>query len=335
MINRNRPDRYVFETLAITHTGGRIITYLLNGVIMQQESQIGFRGHIPLSLILNPNGSARYEHTYSIGAYIQVDNTGIPPLEREHDQYIMEEVVTSGQFNAAEIKKINYCRLYLRAVTVSDLTTTKGDQLDHSKLTGEPSLQSSRPRWHSIHQDKPSIAEWRLWRKANKLWAYPSGRLLVPLGRWLRNQRDRRGEFSAYQYRNRLAVRVEGGFVMCHPQSSALYLETDQVVKYCDIPNEAVPVTVVHKSEACWEVTHRCEAIYNAPRVDWSTFHSFIDSLEPWETDLLRRTRLYVDPRLAVMELQDSFQAGSDGSSSMESKEHLGGQFEQWRASDC
>ncbi|KAI2506412.1 hypothetical protein MHU86_8038 [Fragilaria crotonensis] len=102
---------------------------------------------------------------------------------------------------------------------------------------------------------------------------------------------------------------------MCQPQSSDIYLETDQVVKYQDIPNEAVPVTVVHTSEACWEVIYRCEAIYNAPRVDWSTFHSFIESLEPWETDLLRCTRLYVDPRLAVMELQDNFQAGSDGSS--------------------
>ena len=103
---------------------------------------------------------------------------------------------------------------------------------------------------------------------------------------------------------------------MCQPQSSNIFVETDQVVKYQDIPNKAVPVTVVHKSAARWEVIHRYEVIPNGPpRADWSTFHSFIESLEPWETDLLRRTRLYVDPRWAVMELQDNFRAGSDGSS--------------------
>jgi hypothetical protein len=69
------------------------------------------------------------EYLRYTGAAIQVDSAGIPPLEREHDCYIMEEVIRSGHFNAPDIRKINYCRLYLNAVTISDLTETAGDTL--------------------------------------------------------------------------------------------------------------------------------------------------------------------------------------------------------------
>lgn len=66
--------------------------------------------HTPLPHLESKWVGALRTYLHSIGAYIQVDNTGIPPLEREHNQYIMEEVVKSGQFNALEIRKINYCR---------------------------------------------------------------------------------------------------------------------------------------------------------------------------------------------------------------------------------
>lgn len=163
------------------------------------------------------------EYLRHIGASIQVDNGGIPPLDREHYRYIMEDVIRSGQFAASEIRKINYCRLFLNAATLSDLTDTAGSTLDKSKLAGAPTLQSSRLRWLSIHQENPSKAEWRLWKEANRfLWSTPSGNLDVPLGKWLQPHRTRRVELFAYHYRNRVAVRVMDGYVVCRKRSDGL-----------------------------------------------------------------------------------------------------------------
>ncbi|KAI2511880.1 hypothetical protein MHU86_2396 [Fragilaria crotonensis] len=45
------------------------------------------------------------------------------------------------------------------------------------------------------------------------------------------------------------------------------------------------------------------------------TFEQFIAQLDPWEEDLLRYTSTSYDPRMTVLELQDGFFAGCDGSS--------------------
>jgi hypothetical protein len=47
----------------------------------------------------------------SINAKIHLDVTGLPPLEQEHDGYIMEWIVQSHQFTDKKVVRLNYCRL--------------------------------------------------------------------------------------------------------------------------------------------------------------------------------------------------------------------------------
>jgi hypothetical protein len=119
-----------------------------------------------------------------VRAWIEVDDTGIPPVEREHDEHIMDIILKSNKFQPAQIRMLNYCRLYLGAVTLSDLTTPTGIYLDNAKLKGEISRWSSTTQWLTIHQTRPAEAQWALWRRANKLWSKPKGRLSRPLGHW-------------------------------------------------------------------------------------------------------------------------------------------------------
>lgn len=95
-------------------------------------------------------------------------------------------------------------------------------------------------------------------------------------------------------------------------QTDCVYCETEKVIRYQEIPNDAVPATVEYEENLHWRA------------MDWSTFSSFIDSLDPWENDLLRNTRMNVDPRLAVLELQNNFLAGSDGSSKFQTQGAFG-----------
>ena len=87
----------------------------------------------------------------SIKASLIVDDPGIPPLQRVNDRYVMDEILASQQFTPAQLRRLNYCRLYLQAVTLADLTVSNGCQLDHSKLMGTPSLYSSATQYVKIN----------------------------------------------------------------------------------------------------------------------------------------------------------------------------------------
>ena len=100
---------------------------------------------------------------------LQLDNPGIPQPRCEYDPYILDIILASRTFTASEICRLNYCRLYLQATTLSDVTMSYGVSLDNSKLHGHPSLQSGFTRWETVNQDKLSNREWRLWQKANLL----------------------------------------------------------------------------------------------------------------------------------------------------------------------
>jgi hypothetical protein len=113
----------------------------------------------------------------SISASLLLDDPCIPPLQREHDQYLMDLILQSTRFTPQEVRRLNYCRLYLQVVTLADISKPNGEDLDPCFLQGTSSLQSGCTRWHTVHQDRPSDREWTLWRSANRIWSDQHGRL--------------------------------------------------------------------------------------------------------------------------------------------------------------
>jgi hypothetical protein len=151
-----------------------------------------------------------------IHAGMQLDKTGVAPIERQHDEYIMDRILDSKVFTAKEIKRLNNCRMYLEALTITDLATTRGDRLDNSKLEGKVSLLSSVSKWLPVHQDIPSRAEWVLWKRANKLWSNADGSLVRPLGSWRLSVSKSRVLHFAYLHVSTLYVRtMRGGYHIC------------------------------------------------------------------------------------------------------------------------
>jgi hypothetical protein len=97
----------------------------------------------------------------------------------------MDVIQNSHQFTDARVKRLNYCRLFLKAVTLSDISHTTGTRLDMCKLEGRPSLVSSETHGPTIYQETPSTAKWILWKRANRLWSDVDGSLHKPLGPWI------------------------------------------------------------------------------------------------------------------------------------------------------
>ena len=132
------------------------------------------------------------------GGFLQLDDPGLLPLQREHDQHIMEIILRSKRFTDQEIRYLNYCRLYLQAVTISDLSLPNGTHLDGHMLRGNLHFSSSFSRLLHINQDRPSNHIWNLWRRANRLWSTPNGLLKQKLGKWLLSPHEQRRQWTWY-----------------------------------------------------------------------------------------------------------------------------------------
>jgi hypothetical protein len=70
---------------------------------------------------------------------LRLDRPWIPELQRVNDSFIMDHVLECGNFNPKEIQRINYCRLYYQAVTVSDISNASGTSLCHTSGAVSPS----------------------------------------------------------------------------------------------------------------------------------------------------------------------------------------------------
>jgi hypothetical protein len=86
--------------------------------------------HLPAFLL----GAIR-QYLGTIDAQIELEKTHVAPIQRESDTHIMDWVVNYSNFGPADIKAVNYCRLYFNVVTVSDITNAQGTHID--ELTGQ------------------------------------------------------------------------------------------------------------------------------------------------------------------------------------------------------
>ena len=181
---------------------------------------------------------------------LQINTPEIPPLQRMYDVHLMDMILNSNNFKAAEIRRLNYCRLFLKASTLSDLTHITGLRLDYSKLEGNPSLYSSITHGNHIYQERPSENDWKLWRKANLIWSDTNGKLFEALGPWILHPKEQRQQHRAYfQMQGALwievALRVKLGNAytrckMLHDQWH--YRETDEYREWTNLPDDLYPV---------------------------------------------------------------------------------------------
>jgi hypothetical protein len=98
-------------------------------------------------------------------------------LRRTGDESIMEHAVKIG-FSAAELIRVQRCRIFLQVECISDITTADGLRLDPNLNNETPSVASSSTRlWP--RQTLPGPTSWSTWRKLLR-------QLLIPKSKYLR-----------------------------------------------------------------------------------------------------------------------------------------------------
>jgi hypothetical protein len=118
-----------------------------------------------------------------IGGSIELQDTFVDPLQRENDQFLMDMAIRSRKFTPGQLKKINYCRMYLNVLLLSDVVKANGKELDEGLYAG--TLRPNMTK-HRVNQAKPSSKSWKQWRRLLRMAAskHYSLTLDVPLGKW-------------------------------------------------------------------------------------------------------------------------------------------------------
>jgi len=96
---------------------------------------------------------------------------------RENDDYIMDLILKSNQFNPKQIRRINYCRLFLNVLLLSDITEPDGSTLTQLTTIQNQSALHPWPLRKPIHQNKPSSLSWKLWHRASAIWSTSNNKL--------------------------------------------------------------------------------------------------------------------------------------------------------------
>jgi hypothetical protein len=231
-----------------------------------------------------------------INGTLEVDDFFLPPLQRANDVYVMDMVLASDKFSTKEVCLINYCRMYLQAVTVADLCLPDGVSLDPSFLTGNPTSTSSTSKWIHINQARPSEPCWRLWRRACAMWSHKS-QLHFPLGPWTQPDDQLRRSWPHYYDRanGEFYIRNLSGYKRCvsiDPVRFSPISQLDWQPTPTSIPVHArMSLNGVH-----WiPIIPYVVPILPTPPPIATSFSDFISFLDEWETELFADLTMNVD----------------------------------------
>ena len=120
----------------------------------------------------------------STGSFLELKDNFVVPKQREADNFLMTIALESRKFKPAQLRRINYCRMYLNVLHVSDITNAKGDYIDPLMFSGEAQPAITK---HKVNQARPNAKAWKQWRRLLLILTKNSPRLKLrkPLGRWL------------------------------------------------------------------------------------------------------------------------------------------------------
>ncbi len=229
---------------------------------------------------------------------IEVDCPYVLPPQREHDFHLMDAIIESRQFKDDELRKINYCRLYLQAITISDISLAGGTRLDPYFLQGQRGPMSSTNKLHHVNQARPDADSWNLWRKANYLWTSWGTKLKQPLGRWLVPTPKLRRSWQAYldTHSNELLIRKNDKHYNIHPRHAQGYnFQSDGHTN--EIPIQCRPASIL-KGPLAWAARNTQPCISTPtviiPKIA-GTFEAFIEDLPEWERLLLNHIEYHQD----------------------------------------
>ena len=225
-----------------------------------------------------------------IDGALERTKTHIQPLQRMRDLFLMDTACNSGLFTPAELKRLNYCRLYLNVLTLSDVTDAKGNRFAPGILDGIRSVQQSSSKGPSAKQERPSNETWALWRRLLHIFGNKHQLLFLPLGPWISSGPELRRDWPTFfspEYRKiyRLSNRK---YEVCSQVRHCVYSFLPDDTQ-AEVPGDAIPVDASKVSDG-WRVMPPSLALYPEECVNFpATFQDYVDLLPDYDAMLIQR----------------------------------------------
>jgi hypothetical protein len=184
--------------------------------------------------------------------------------------------VTQADFPPEIQAILNYCRLSMNVVTISDISNAAGTHLIPGVEWGELEQFPSTLNHHLTHQPSPDVFYWIYWQRLLHIIAHPDGTLQTPLGPWLHDGSTLHRTWNAYfDVRYKLLYRQT-------PSGWTQYELFD--TRFINgIPRDwqpsptSVPVSIAQLSKDCWQLTHPPAILHHpSPVMIPETFHDYL-----------------------------------------------------------
>ena len=98
------------------------------------------------------------EYLASTGSFLELKGDFVVPEQHDADEFLMTIALESQKFKPAQLRCINYCRMYLNVLLVSDIVTAKGDFIEPWMYSGEAQPTITK---HKVTQSKPNAKAWK------------------------------------------------------------------------------------------------------------------------------------------------------------------------------
>jgi hypothetical protein len=229
-----------------------------------------------------------------IDGSLTIADVTIQPLQRQHDYHVMDPVVTRSLFSPPEVRRINYCRLYLQVLTISDMCNATGDRLAPGIRHGQHLWSQSKSDIQEIHQERPNEASWTIWRRFLNTLSNFHGCLYHSLGDWLQPAAKlRRSWPTLYSPSSDSLYVCSGDQYEIHPYFRTRIYSYDTVATVRHQPEDGVPVDCSETSDG-WCIPGLPSAVLTPlPPALAPTFDIFIDQQPGHIPALLPRIQWY------------------------------------------
>ena len=223
----------------------------------------------------------------SIEGSLELTSTHIPALQRSGDAFLMEKACSSRLFSPADLRKLNYCRLYLNVTTLSDVTNATGNRFAPGIFAGTKSVQQNSSKGPAAKQDRPSNPTWAIWRRLLRLYGDINS-LFLPLAAWHVSGPNLHRDWPTLYSReyNQIYRRSHQHYDAFKPVRHAVFSFTPHDC-HVDVPLDSLPADATEVSDG-WRVIHPSSAFYPHETITFShTFRDYVDLLPDYDAMLI------------------------------------------------
>ena len=257
----------------------------------------------------------------TIGASLELKDLYVPEPQRDNDSYIMDHVIAHAKFKPAQIKAVNWCRMYLGVVTVADISNAAGTHIMKEMYHGNKDQVRTANNWHSVYQKKPNAKSWAQWRRACRLFATSQNlQLHTSLGNWTVPAVHMRRQWLTWQVPRDPILYIldqysEEGTFTTHKRLIHDY-DKDVHEDGQPLPAAAVPVDVTERPHTYTVQQNYCRWVTPPPpTLPPHDIIEYIHTLPLWEQELLGGLELLVSQAQFLDALvRGSMMVAADGS---------------------